>query len=172
MAVYVGNSSSVNCKSYLYSSNWYVCGTITYIALIYSLLILSLQPPPVPSSAAAAAAVSATATDNLSSKAKAESISKASYESETTKIKSGLLAKTKLDKNTGGMGNGIIYTSHTRMHAHTHTHIVTFMVLVVETSHSPIIMHQLQLQRSWPPVNLLLWTASHHQTPLPLLGRL
>ena len=82
--------------------NYNICG------LISSLLILSLQPPPVPSSAAAAAAaVSATATDNLTSKAKAESISKASYESETTKIKSGLLAKTKLDKNTGGMGNGV-----------------------------------------------------------------
>ena len=106
MAVYVGISSSANCKSYLYSSNWYVCGTITYIALTSSLLILSLQPPLVPSSVAAAA-VSATATDNLTSKTKAESISKSSYESETTKIKSGLLAKTKLDKNTGGMGNGV-----------------------------------------------------------------
>ena len=82
---------------------------IWHVTLISSLLILSLQPPPVPSSAAAAAAaaVSATATDNLTSNAKAESISKASYEPETAKIKSGLLTKTKLDKNTRGTGNGV-----------------------------------------------------------------
>ena len=88
------------------------------MTLIASLFTLSLQPPPVPSSAVAAA-VSGTATDNLSRKTEAESISKASYEA--TEIKSGLLAKTKFDKKTESMGNGVYYI-HTHIHTYTRTH--------------------------------------------------